>query len=248
MRHRAILVSLLANVMLVGMAQAQSWEAVSLPESSSSAAGLRWETGAAAVARCEAGAFSLMFIAVHESETTQSHFRLNGGDWERVHWAAAERPQLFFSRTAARMARKFLGGGDLELRFTSDDQPPVLYQLDLPSDATALTGVMDGCGIPLSDVRDDIQIADDLRWIARPSGNDLARHYPDRGRQGDGSILCVISRDGSLTDCEVTYDTPPGAGFGDATRALAPRFRLHRDQAAEFEGWLVSIPVSWRLG
>ena len=201
------------------------------------------------VARCDAGAFSLMFVTVHESETPmRSHFRLNDGDWERVSWAAAERPQVFFSKTEARMARKFTGGGELELRFTSDDQPAVLYQLDLPSDATALTDVMAGCGVPLSDARDDLRIVDDPQWAAIPDGSDLARHYPDRGRQGDGSILCVIGRNGSLTDCEVTYDTPPGGGFGEATRALAPQFRLHRDQAAEFEGWLVSIPISWRLG
>lgn len=238
----------LGAMILACAAQAQSWEALPPANSASSAAALRGDGGVALVARCSDGVFRLMFSAVPDEPAAHAHYRINGGDWERIHWAPAARDRLFFSQTSARMARKFAAGGDLELRFSPEESPEILYQLDLPAAAGALNDVLSDCGIPLSDPRDDLSMAENIDWDLRPSGTDMARFYPVRGRQGDGAILCVIMRSGRLSDCELTYETPPDMDFGAATLALSSRFRLTPEQASEFEGRLVTIPVSWRLG
>lgn len=229
-------------------AQTPSWNTVQDAPGGMNASVAEWPSGVQILSRCSDGVFSLMFAAVHDGPAAQTHYRLNGGEWERVHWDPAQRSRLFFSRTPARMARKFSAGGALELRFSSDEARPVLYQLDLPSDGEALRSVVSACGLPLVDPRDDLSIVDNVDWLSRPSGRDFERHYPlQGGGHGATSVLCIVRRSGSLDDCELTYETPPAFDFGHATLALMPHFRLAREQAIEFEGRLVSIPIGWRM-
>lgn len=233
---------------LASAGAAQTWRA--LPLDDGAGAAVQWESGAAIIGRCQGGAFSLLLGPVHSyASSSRSHFRLNGGEWEPVSWAASDGARALFSKTAARMARKISAGGTLELRFTEDDRPPVLYQLEITGSGAPLLDVLSECGLPLSDPRDELQIVDAPDWTALPGGHDLAFHYPDpdSGREGEGTVLCTVTDTGVPRDCEITYDSPPGAGFGQATRAVARRFRLQREQAAEFEGWLVSIAVKWRI-
>lgn len=232
---------------LTGAAHAQSWEALPAANSVSSAAILRGDGGGALVARCGGGLFHMMFSSAHNEAARDTHYRINGGDWERVHWTPAAQDRLFFSQTSSRMARKFAAGGDLELRFSTASGAEILYQFDLPASVESLNDVLSECGIPLSDPRDDSRMAENIDWDMRPSGADLARLYPDRRRQGEGTILCTIILSGRLSDCEITFENPPDAGFGAATLALSSRFRITPERASDLDGWVVTIPVSWRL-
>ena len=64
-------------------------------------------------------------------------------------------------------------------------------------------------------------------------------------------MTCAVGADGGLQDCRVIEETPPERGFGDATLALAPLFRmtppLCKDGTPALGG-TVTIPVRWQIG
>lgn len=68
------------------------------------------------------------------------------------------------------------------------------------------------------------------RWISRPSGDQLARAYPDRALdreiEGSASLTCTVNADGTVSACAVASETPAGAGFGRAARGLSRYFRM----------------------
>ena len=43
---------------------------------------------------------------------------------------------------------------------------------------------------------------------------------------GMARLDCGVRQDGSLTDCRVSEEKPPGMGFGDAALSVARLFRL----------------------
>src|SRR5579875_3481227 len=67
---------------------------------------------------------------------------------------------------------------------------------------------------------------------ARPSSAvgtaDIQYFYPERamrlGVSGEASVRCRVQNDGSLIDCAVVSETPPGFGFGVASTRAAQRF------------------------
>lgn len=97
--------------------------------------------------------------------------------------------------------------------------------------------------------------AEATRWLAIPSGDDIARLYPREavagGVEGHSTMSCLISADGRLQDCEITEETPPGRGFGPAMLQLAPLFSMTPPQCADGSivlGGKVTIPMQWRIG
>ena len=91
-------------------------------------------------------------------------------------------------------------------------------------------------------------------WARKPTGDDVARYYPERaqrlGIDGSATVVCKVSVDGRLRDCEVARETPPDAGFGEATVRLAEReFRMTpmtRD-GVPVDGATVRIPLVYKL-
>jgi TonB family protein len=90
-------------------------------------------------------------------------------------------------------------------------------------------------------------------WGRMPTGDDLARVYPrpalSRGLSGRTKMSCKVRKDGTLTDCAIVQEDPPGYGFGDATLAVARYFRMTPTTAdgKSVEGGTVIIPIAWRL-
>lgn len=68
------------------------------------------------------------------------------------------------------------------------------------------------------------------QWISRPSGEQLARAYPDRaldrGVEGSASLSCVVNANGTVSACGVVSETPGGHGFGRAAQSLSRHFRM----------------------
>jgi len=89
-------------------------------------------------------------------------------------------------------------------------------------------------------------------WDRKPSGDDVARYYPDRAlRQevdGRATISCSVKANGTVTGCVVVSESPEGYGFGDAAIKLSSRFRMKpkRVDGSPVEGGTVRIPIVFR--
>jgi protein TonB len=68
------------------------------------------------------------------------------------------------------------------------------------------------------------------RWISRPSGDQLARAYPeralDREIEGVASLTCIVNANGTVSACAVASESPIGNGFGRAAQGLSRYFRM----------------------
>jgi protein TonB len=90
-------------------------------------------------------------------------------------------------------------------------------------------------------------------WVRTPTGDDLSRIYPGRARDrrlgGHTTMACKVRKDGTLTDCAITEETPTGYGFGEAALASAQYFRMSPTTAdgKSVEGGTVVIPIGWRM-
>jgi protein TonB len=87
-------------------------------------------------------------------------------------------------------------------------------------------------GIPASGARADeparlIQRPD---WAQIPTGDDLARYYPDRamreGVSGKAILTCAVTAEGLLAACSAVEDKPGGYDFDKAALALSASFRM----------------------
>lgn len=92
----------------------------------------------------------------------------------------------------------------------------------------------------------------DIEWYTRPSGDDMARHYPGRAsaeEKGGWAILsCRVGGDRRLTGCKVAAEAPEGYGFGAASLDVADEFRLVKPKnGSSLAGRKVRIPIAWSL-
>ncbi|MBS0385843.1 MAG: hypothetical protein JSS00_10900, partial [Proteobacteria bacterium] len=73
-----------------------------------------------------------------------------------------------------------------------------------------------------------------LRWVSRPSGDDLRYFYPiqawNANRSGSAQLQCIVGADGTLR-CRARNEAPAGAGFGDAARMLSALLRVETTDA-----------------
>jgi TonB family protein len=90
-------------------------------------------------------------------------------------------------------------------------------------------------------------------WVTHPTSQDLARAYPRKARRqgitGHTKIECVVDDRGSLEQCQVIEEDPPGWGFGDAALKLKVHI-LMRPRTVDGKpvgGAKVVIPMSWNL-
>ena len=93
------------------------------------------------------------------------------------------------------------------------------------------------------------KVIDKPDWVAKPTGDDLARYFPDRAQKeevpGKATITCVVTAQGLLEHCKVLKEAPKGYGFGEAALGMASVFRMSpkRVDGQVVEGGRVTIPL-----
>lgn len=97
------------------------------------------------------------------------------------------------------------------------------------------------------------KVIDKPDWVAKPTGEDLARYFPDRAQKesvsGKATITCGVTAQGLLENCKVLKEAPKGYGFGEAAVGMASAFRMSpkRIDGQAVEGGRVTIPLVFNV-
>jgi protein TonB len=90
-------------------------------------------------------------------------------------------------------------------------------------------------------------------WLRKPSGDDIARYYPERasrmGVEGRAVLSCSVTAKGTLESCSVVSEDPGDQDFGSAAMRMSKLFKMKPKQAdgAPVEGGTVRIPLRFVL-
>ena len=112
-----------------------------------------------------------------------------------------------------------------------DGSPPrQRYELEVDGETSALVDVMEACGKPLIDARDNFPVTPpkSVVWVERPRPNpsDYPVRASSRGINGRATVSCQVQEDGRLDLCVVEGETPPRYGFGQAALKAAAHGRV----------------------
>ena len=90
-------------------------------------------------------------------------------------------------------------------------------------------------------------------WARRPSGEDIARYYPDRAQrmevEGRVTLSCKVTSKGLLEACSVLSEDPADQDFGSAALRMTRLFKMRpmTKDGSPVEGGTVRIPLRFQL-
>lgn len=94
------------------------------------------------------------------------------------------------------------------------------------------------------------QVLAKAKWTQLPGLADFDALYPAKAKAGGvmtgvGVVSCQVAVNGTLEECRLVSEDPPGLGFGEAAMKLVEGFRLNpwTDDGRPVDGARISIPV-----
>jgi len=262
---RSFILGWAAVLLMAGSAPAQDnppatddWDLSHDPASKVTMASVSFSSGQTVAVRCVDGSFDVMIagLAPHtnaESTSLPMAATIEGRPISGV-WRSNEARTTGFSTVPRMAARQLRQGGDIETVLEIGNDTTRRYMFDLPADHNNLDRVMEACGVPFSDARDDLPsswTADENGtgplWAERPNiSNSYPRQALQRGISGSATVSCIVQSRGRLRDCRVESEQPRGAGFGASliTAAQDARLIMPEDPATAI-GSLVLVTANY---
>ncbi|HEV7353177.1 MAG TPA: energy transducer TonB [Brevundimonas sp.] len=209
---------------------AVEWRAAPFPGGSAVTAD--WGAGATLIARCREGRFDLVagLPAQLEGARISASLGFDGDELTTRRWTATVDRSAIFDLLPETTARELVRRRTMQFVLDDGSPPRVRFELDLPVDPGPLAAVMRDCDVPIPNPEGRPEWVVNADWRVRPNQQRLNEVFPAAARDanigGEAVLLCVIEITGLLTDCEVTRESPPGYGFGDAALVLSRDLRL----------------------
>ena len=226
-RHGVLAVVLAGAICSPALAQEEDdWEFGEDAARQLTVATVRYDAGKALVAQCEKGELKVVIVGLPAATTGSRHLNASRADGRRDSqgWFAPVGQTAFTSTTPGRDARFLRSGGMFELRSAEDEAgTPMRAGFDLPTQNANLDRVLTACGYAVTDDRDLLQRASELKteWQVehendrprRPSGSRSVSQPDSRSRQGPppapqaprpSDASCIV-RAGAYADCRIEH-------------------------------------------
>ncbi|OJU13757.1 MAG: hypothetical protein BGN86_15385 [Caulobacterales bacterium 68-7] len=127
----------------------------------------------------------------------------------------------------------------------------VLHTAD---DADVLPGVIADIPVTFRKPETSLGKMPEPQWLTEVSAAGAEDFFPIAAREeavdnGVGTVDCLVTREGGMTDCRVTRERPADLGFGAAAVQVAERMRINAwsETGRTFAGRRLTIPIRLRL-
>jgi TonB family protein len=103
---------------------------------------------------------------------------------------------------------------------------------------------------PAKTSRGDLPYMRDPDWQRKPTASEMYSAWPMTAKSsGSARINCIVTVVGTLRDCEVVEESPPGSGYGGAALSMAPQFLMKpATSGGKVVEGQVTIPVNFKCG
>lgn len=251
-RRRLTATGVILGLALSGSATAQTWTPVPDAGDGVTTVSAEWPSGVIMVARCtEDRGLDVMMTLVQsvDQQNVSVTYSFDGGEQTEQRWIMSESGSLIFARQAGHFSRDLARRSQMTITVSPEQGVPQRYELETPGEVGVLRSVIQGCGLDPDPDPDDRQDSP-LEYRERPGGHHLASLYPAEAMRtrtsGEATIECKVRPNGRLKDCLVLSESPQGAGFGAATLALSPYFRMDVE-GRDIHDAILRIPIRWQI-
>jgi len=219
-------------------------------------ASVLFDNGPGLAIQCSDGAFDFALVNLPPAPRGGSGSRIleTGSDLatlEDSSWQAEARSSTALAFTAARRVRALRKGGVFYVRTpAAEGEPTTTFALPLPTDSVGIDRVLEACGKPLVEPRDDLpeinHLLEPTRWALRP----FELYPPARALRAGGGmtqveVSCLIAPEGRVRDCRIESERPAGMGVGDGMLRDAGHVRLNfGDNAEAAVGGIIYMTVT----
>ena len=210
------------------------WDLLRDSRGSRTTALVAYDNGLAIMVRCNRHAYEAVIMGLPPAEGPTRTLRIAMGDTalEEQSWNVAVDNTLAVSDFPAPFARELRTGGQLRVVIPGGggNGRNLRYDLTLPASNAAIDETLTACERPLVDPRDaeirsigEDGLPEGVDWVIRPRPS-----FPADidATQGFTVLTCLNNPDGTLRDCVVETEHPPGAGFGEAALRATGNARL----------------------